>query len=146
VCNMPCRSHPPWFYQRTKIWWIIQISGALHNAVFSGHFLLPLSFPDSFLNALFSRSFNPCSVVSTKDHVLEFSLWDVKQFFDRRMNDILLLSQYAMSYGHIRKSQPLCPVTAVVPWVQLHNVLLSGNRPNFLFLGYLTAYSRKNFP
>jgi hypothetical protein len=81
VCNMPCRSHPSWFDHRNKIWWTIQISEALHNAVFSSHLFLPLSsFPDTFLNTLFCNSFNLYSFVSMIDHVFEFLLWNVKQF------------------------------------------------------------------
>ena len=41
ACNILGRSHPPWFDHRNNIWWTIQISGALHNALFSSHLLLP---------------------------------------------------------------------------------------------------------
>ena len=79
VCCLPCRSHLSWFDHRNKIWWTIQISGALHNAVFSSHLLLLLSsFTDTFLNTLFCSNFNLCSFISTKDPVFEFLLWDVK--------------------------------------------------------------------
>jgi hypothetical protein len=148
-CNMPCRPHPPWFDHRNKIWWTIQISGALHNAVFSSHLLLPVSsFPNTFLNILFCSSFNLCSFTSMKDHVFEFLLWEVKHFVDRRMNDmhIAALTVRNVLWAYSKKRQPLYPVATAVPCVQLHNVLLSGNLPNFLFLGYLTADSLKNFP
>ena len=93
VCYMLGRSHSPWFDHRNKIWWTIQIIGALHNAVLSSHVSLPLSsFPDTFLNSLFSSS-SICVLSSVwKTTFFEFVLWNVKQFVDRRLNDMHIAS------------------------------------------------------
>lgn len=118
VCNMPSRSHCPWFDHLNKVWWTVQISVALQPPVtfLYRRFQIPSS-------TLFSSTLSLCSFVSMKDRVFEFLSFDVKRFDDRRMNDIRIAAwtvrQVLLAYS--KNVSLFTLLTTAVPCVHLHN-------------------------
>ena len=123
VCNMPSRSHCPWFDRLNKVWWTIQISVALHYAVFSSHLLLPLSsFSDTFFNTVLQQLQSVFFRQYERRRFRILVIWRKTIWWpSHERHTYCCLDITPGPVGIFEKSQPLYPVTTAVPCAHLHN-------------------------